>query len=102
MTSTAPVPNHSQASPRNVLIERIVTGVFGAILLALQGVNIGETGSNHDLIRGMETAITQQTQLIKGFEAEATRIDKALDNQAKMIDRLDRTLEILDKEQTKK
>jgi hypothetical protein len=102
MTSTAPFPNHSQPNPRNVLIERIVTGVFGAILLALQGVNIGETGSNHNLIRGMETAIAQQTQLIKGFEAEATRIDKALDNQAKMIDRLDRTLEILDKEQTKK
>jgi hypothetical protein len=92
----------SAPNNRHQLIERIITGVMGAVILALQGINIGETGSNHELIRRMETALIQQTQMIKGFEQEATRIDKALDNQAKMIDRLDKTLEILDREQAKK
>jgi hypothetical protein len=103
MTAVAPVPspNHAQPHPRNVLIERIATGAVGALVLALQGINIGETGSNAELIRRVEDALRQQTQVVKGFEAEASRIDRALENQDKMIERLDRTLELLDKEQTK-
>jgi hypothetical protein len=95
--TTASAPSSAPAPPANnryQLLERIITAVVGAVILALQGINIGETSSNAELIRRVEETIRQQAE-------EGTRIDKALENQAKMIDRLDRTLDILDKEQTK-
>jgi hypothetical protein len=78
-----PVKNHS------ALITQIVTGALGAILLTMQGVNISETGSNATLIRHVEQALRQQTDLISQVTAEGTRIDTALKNQDEMLYRLD-------------
>jgi hypothetical protein len=74
---------------RNHLIERVVTAAVGAVLLALQGVNINETGTNGDLIRRIEEGLRAQTQMIKQDEIEGSRVDRALENQSKMIEKLD-------------
>jgi len=100
VSSSQPSSPRQEPNSRQ-LVERIITAAVGAIILALQGINVGETASNGELMRRVETALSQQSALIKGFEQEALRIDRALENQDKMIERLDRTLEILDKESGK-
>jgi hypothetical protein len=83
---------NSKSKNRSLVYERIITGVAGAVLLALQGVNISETGGNHDLIRNVERALDQQTQLIKELNQEGIRVDAGLKNQLEMIKGMDQLI----------
>jgi hypothetical protein len=68
---------------------QIITAVAGAIVVTLQGANLAETGGQTDLIKRVDTAIEQQTQLIKEINQEGARIDNALTNQVQMIEQMD-------------
>jgi hypothetical protein len=87
---------------------RIIGSVVGGLILALQGINISETNGQTSLIQRIDTALEQQSALIKEVNQEGVRIDKALMNQQEMIKSMETllnnqnlALEILKKEQVK-
>lgn len=64
---------------------RVIGGAVGALVLALQGVNISETSGQTHLIQRLDKALDQQISLTKEINQEGVRIDKALQNQQEMI-----------------
>lgn len=82
MTDTASPKSHKE------LMTQIVTGVVGAVILGLQGVNISETNSNAELIKHVERALHQQTELIQHINDETARVEEAIKNQQEMIELL--------------
>jgi hypothetical protein len=81
-------PNGSKSD----LWMKIATGVVGALLLGLQGVNISETSGQTNLMHRIDTAIERQGELITEVNQEGKRIDKALENQQHMIESMETLL----------
>jgi hypothetical protein len=88
---------------------RIIGAIGGALILALQGVNLSETSGQTNLIHRIDVAIEQQSSLIREVNKEGIRVDQALENQQKMIEGMDSllhnqnlVLDIMTKQQDKK
>ena len=88
---------------------KIIGAIGGALILALQGVNLSETSGQTNLMHRIDVAIEQQSSLIREVNKEGIRVDQALENQQKMIESMDNllhnqnlVLDIMTKQQDKK
>jgi hypothetical protein len=96
----------SKPAPKNhkEVWTQLITGLVGALIVGLQSLNLSETGSQTELMHRIDRAIEKQSDLVREVNEEGKRIDKALENQERMIESQDTllrnqntTLEILKK-----
>lgn len=77
---------------KSELWTRIISGVVGALILGMQGINISETNGQTSYIQRIDRALEQQVSLVKSLDQEGKRVDQGLENQKQMLESMETLL----------